>query len=585
MRHEAVGTLCRAAVNVCDVQEVCTGSADTCPANAFASAATVCLAKGSEPCDADDTCSGTAATCVVNYVASGTLCRAAGAGTMEVQCDVIENCTGAANACPADGFIANGTGCTDSDTCTDPDTCTAGHCAGVPASGSFITATAPTATVYGGKSSNITWNYGGCETTHSYGYGVDNVRITASIDGGSSYPIMINNAAPDGGTYAWTAPPINETTVRIKVEAMQGAVAVGNDATDANFSVLMPTNVLITPLGDGDVTIYWDGGNADVYIIEGRYTDDPNAWTKFATNVASGWTDLTASDAGDTYYRLTNTGGSAFVHKLMGETSQSLGYGYTLISLPFEFAGITAQAFLDIINTPTDKASAIMRWDNGAQVWDIHYDAYGTYNDFAMELGRGYFLKVDSPTTWREAGEVVQEYFTTRVAYDYTLLGLPTGEWPYAQNLLTDMTTQGGLGHSIYKWVAGSSSWVIHYNQYPNYENFGIEDYEGYFVRNDAASRDFLYNPMQYTVTGVTATGFTVAWSTTKPSTGYIRYGTNPAALNTIAVENWATLFDADTDHTLTVGGLTTGTTYYFDIIVSGERYDRRAAHYSVTTN
>jgi hypothetical protein len=45
-------------------------------------------------------------------------------------CDVAESCDGVGNACPADGFVANGTGCDDTNFCNGAQTCTGGVCGG-----------------------------------------------------------------------------------------------------------------------------------------------------------------------------------------------------------------------------------------------------------------------------------------------------------------------------------------------------------------------------------------------------------------------------------------------------------------------
>jgi hypothetical protein len=86
VRAANAGTVCRAAVNTCDVQEVCDGTSEACPANTFAANTVPCGAvpytgPGQSPancsginggcggatpnlvCDIANTCSGTAATC------------------------------------------------------------------------------------------------------------------------------------------------------------------------------------------------------------------------------------------------------------------------------------------------------------------------------------------------------------------------------------------------------------------------------------------------------------------------------------------------------------------------------------------
>src|SRR5207237_907745 len=131
---EAAGTVCRAAAGACDVQETCTGSSATCPADAKSTA--VCRPSAGI-CDVVESCDGVGNNCPADgFVASGTTCRAA-AGVCDVAekctgssascppdakstavcrasagiCDVAESCNGVSNNCPADGLVAGGTVC------------------------------------------------------------------------------------------------------------------------------------------------------------------------------------------------------------------------------------------------------------------------------------------------------------------------------------------------------------------------------------------------------------------------------------------------------------------------------------------
>lgn len=92
----SAGTVCRAAVpGGCDVQEVCDGTAVTCPADAF------------QPMN--------------------TVCRPA----VDAQCDLPEVCSGSSNACPSDAFASSATPCADgvAEPICNPDFCDgAGTC-------------------------------------------------------------------------------------------------------------------------------------------------------------------------------------------------------------------------------------------------------------------------------------------------------------------------------------------------------------------------------------------------------------------------------------------------------------------------
>src|SRR5207245_517541 len=115
------GTVCRAAVDECDVAESCTGTSTTCPTDAFVASGTPCTDDGNV-CTTD-VCSGSSATCTHPAGNAGTVCRAA-----VNECDVAESCTGTSTACPTDAFQPSSTACTD-----DGDPCTADVCSGTSA--------------------------------------------------------------------------------------------------------------------------------------------------------------------------------------------------------------------------------------------------------------------------------------------------------------------------------------------------------------------------------------------------------------------------------------------------------------------
>src|SRR5438094_233548 len=111
-------TVCRAAVNGCDVAETCTGTSTTCPADVFQPSGTPCTDDGN-PCTVDQ-CNGTSTTCQHTAGNAGAPCRAA-AG----ECDAVETCTGTSTSCPSDVKKPLGTPCT-----TDSNPCTVDQCNG-----------------------------------------------------------------------------------------------------------------------------------------------------------------------------------------------------------------------------------------------------------------------------------------------------------------------------------------------------------------------------------------------------------------------------------------------------------------------
>lgn len=99
-------TVCRATAGPCDVAEYCDGLNNACPSDRFSGSSTTCRA-ATAPCDAPETCTGLEAACPTDKLRSfGSECRAA-AGP----CDVREICTGFSADCPVDRLAGAGTNC------------------------------------------------------------------------------------------------------------------------------------------------------------------------------------------------------------------------------------------------------------------------------------------------------------------------------------------------------------------------------------------------------------------------------------------------------------------------------------------
>ncbi len=80
-RFRSSSSVCRAAVSSCDLQEMCSGSSSSCPANAFAPAGTLCRnASSSNPCDVADFCTDLG-LCPNSYAADGAVCNLNGCET------------------------------------------------------------------------------------------------------------------------------------------------------------------------------------------------------------------------------------------------------------------------------------------------------------------------------------------------------------------------------------------------------------------------------------------------------------------------------------------------------------------------
>lgn len=112
------GVAC-ATGNACELGTVrCEGDTPVCEGSGFRDAGTVCR-PAAGPCDLEEVCTGAGASCPSDARApSSTVCRdAAGA------CDTAENCTGSSDACPADRFRSGNICRVSSGACDVADTC------------------------------------------------------------------------------------------------------------------------------------------------------------------------------------------------------------------------------------------------------------------------------------------------------------------------------------------------------------------------------------------------------------------------------------------------------------------------------
>ena len=117
--------VCRPSRGVCDVAERCDGVGTGCPGDGKVAAGTVCHAS-TGGCDPAETCDGTGVTCPADrYLAAGQVCRAAVG-----DCDSAARCSGTSAVCPANGSQRER--CDDGKVCTT-DTCGAdGWCRHIP---------------------------------------------------------------------------------------------------------------------------------------------------------------------------------------------------------------------------------------------------------------------------------------------------------------------------------------------------------------------------------------------------------------------------------------------------------------------
>ncbi|WP_050048364.1 Ig-like domain-containing protein [Halanaeroarchaeum sulfurireducens] len=129
--------------------------------------------------------------------------------------------------------------------------------------------TAPSVTVdqpnggerLGGSTFDIQWT-----ATDDYGIATDGINLTYSPDNGSTWTTIATNETNDG-TYNWTVPSINSTTVLVRVQATDTSGNTGQDVSDSTFTIDSTVPDLQTAeTGDAN-------GNGTVDTITATFTE------------------------------------------------------------------------------------------------------------------------------------------------------------------------------------------------------------------------------------------------------------------------------------------------------------------------
>ena len=143
----------------------------------------------------------------------------------------------------------------------------------------------------GGTSQDITWTASDVDAGDAV-----TVDLEYSEDGGVTYTLIASGLI-NTGTYSWTVPIIDSTTVKIRATASDGSLS-GNDASDADFTIdstapldpSTPTSDVSSPTNQTLITWTW---TAATDLVSGLRYYIWNLW-KDAVNVLSGTTTETS---------------------------------------------------------------------------------------------------------------------------------------------------------------------------------------------------------------------------------------------------------------------------------------------------
>lgn len=251
------------------------------------------------------------------------------------------------------------------------------------------------------------------------------------------------------------------------------------------------------------------------------------------------------------------------------------------------------------------NALQLCRWQTDVDDWQC-YDGGPPANNFTLALGQGYFLQVDTASTWQRTGLAPDEPLPVELDPTWTLMGVPKLPGPMtAEALLGEATDQGGDCTELYRWQHGA--WLGHVLGLP-FNDFSMTNYEGYFVR--------CANPVTYTPGGISLqqqavvwpdpvgpeamapvsapaisdvlvtnhrdVALTITWRTDQPSTGWAEYG-QQTALGQSAHDDLGEGAVSMVHH-VTLTRLTPETTYYFRVHSGETMDDNSGTLYTATT-
>jgi hypothetical protein len=342
----------------------------------------------------------------------------------------------------------------------------------------------------------------------------DAAGVNADISTSDSYVTWIGNTAsayPDisgGGTgtnsddfdfsLSPDTPDGHTITFNLDITASNGGP--WSDTFNISVSCIAPptapTSLTASAASSTQVDLNWQDNASDetAYHIE-RSPDGSTAWSEI-DSVAAGVTSYndTGLECSTTYYyrvRAFRASDGAYsdysnVDSATTYACQTLDIipGWNLFNLPLQpITPYTAQSILDDINSQGGACSEIDNWSDSA--WYGHLDG-GSFSNFDISNGTGYFVKCSQGSSWTIEGSA----FTTGVALDllsgWNLIGLPYPDTGYtAQSLLDDINSQGGACSEIDRWL--NSGWDAHIDELP-FNDFDINPHAGYFIKCSQAS-------------------------------------------------------------------------------------------------
>lgn len=133
--------------------------------------------------------------------------------------------------------------------------------------------------------------------------------------------------------------------------------------------------------------------------------------------------------------------------------------GWNSIGLPVNISH-PAESFLQDLLEKGANCTEISRWADGS--WDTHFQN-NPFNDFSLELGKGYYLHCEYDKIIQLTGDFV---FSIQIPLypGWNYISIPLYEIPFSTNeeMLQAINSQGGDCQQINIWVNEADQWKTH---------------------------------------------------------------------------------------------------------------------------
>ncbi|MBI4122444.1 MAG: hypothetical protein HY462_00435 [Parcubacteria group bacterium] len=231
-----------------------------------------------------------------------------------------------------------------------------------------------------GTARNIMWN--NAAITDNFGLAANPITLEYSTDG-TNWNAIASGEANDG-TYAWTTPMIDSTTVRVRITATDAAGLAATDVSDTTFSIgLPPVIVQARAVSNTLIEVEWNKSLASAGPF-GNYT-------------ATGITPTTAAVSG---------GNNTIVNLTVNALNNT---GFTAADL-----AVVANTVTDTFNFQNEAASGVAIIDKQAPQFSLGA-SYPNQNQLIVDARPGLRLAVSEAP----GGSTVLTLDAAGTAYTY----------------------------------------------------------------------------------------------------------------------------------------------------------------------